>query len=324
MNCRTGRLSAALVMGAVLVTACGSSDSPDAAASDTIATGEAVTTPVSGAVTTPQTTPAPAPAVAGGACSSPDTVVSFDASTDLVCMLDGSELRWVEQAAAGGPVATDAPGCKYNSYPPVEAPLESAAGAFTHVPFEPADLALITNGAETNDARFSYQWIKDRGAEVPIYAPADGVLVRIRHKPFVEGVFESDDFDLFFLVDCTTLVRFNHITSPRDDIRATYQFGDEPSVVFNADGTYTEYDDRQQPSENIYVEAGELLGHTSGTPQANDFDFSIAVDNATVCPFSVFEEPVKTELLSMLGPQTASPFGPPEPGYECTGYGNAP
>ena len=124
----------------------------------------------------------------------------------------------------------------------------SATGIFTHAPFAAADLNLITNGVETNDARFSYQWVKQTPgqqsvAPINIYAPADGVLVRLRHKARNLPDFDSDDFDLFLLVACdpvqphnSTIVRFNHITEPRADIRAAYAFGELGAPAFGPGG----------------------------------------------------------------------------------------
>src|SRR5688572_654707 len=37
---------------------------------------------------------------------------------------------------------------------------KSVEALFTHAPFRAQDLSLITNGDETNDPRFSYQWVK--------------------------------------------------------------------------------------------------------------------------------------------------------------------
>lgn len=209
-----------------------------------------------------------------------------------------------------------------------------STGIFTHAPFAAADLNLITNGVETNDPRFSYQWVKRAPgqAEVPpinIYAPADGVLIRLRHKARNLPDFDSDDYDLFFLVACdpahpdkSTIVRFNHITEPRPDIKAAFAFGELGAPVFQP--VFDEHEERQVPVTNIVVRAGDYLGRTSGTPAAHDFDFMIAVDDVSVCPFSVLEEPHRTQLLNMLGPQAASPYGPPQPGYACTGYGMRP
>lgn len=206
----------------------------------------------------------------------------------------------------------------------------SATGVFTHAPFRSQDLAMITNGEETNDARFSYQWIKRQGERIDIYAPADGVLVRLRHKTENLPIFPSDDFDLFFLVACDpmrpgsgdVMVRFNHITDPRPDIKAAYGFGALGAPVFTP--TFEEREDRQVPLVNIAVKAGDYLGSTSGTPTARNFDFQIGIGEASVCPFSVLNEPHRSNLLALLGPQSATPAGPSVPGYACRGYGARP
>lgn len=155
------------------------------------------------------------------------------------------------------------------------------------------------------------------------------MLVRIRHKAENPPVFPSDDYDLFFLVACDpirpverdTLVCFNHITDPRLDIKAAYGFGPLPAPSFDP---FEEHEERQIPTTNIQVRAGEFLGSTRGTPFADNFDFMISVDNVAVCPFSVLSEPHRSALLGLLGPQSASPNGPPVPGYPCQGYGGSP
>ena len=203
----------------------------------------------------------------------------------------------------------------------------SLTDLFTDAPFNAADLSLITNGDETNDRRFSYQWIRG-GRQASLFAPADGVLVRIRHKAENLPDFPSDDYDLFFLVACDpanpvqgdVLVRFNHVTDPRPDISA-YAFGPLPAPSFNP---FEEHEERQVPTTNIQVRAGELLGTTSGTPFANNFDFMISVNNVAVCPFGVLPEPHRSTLLGLLGPLSASPGGPPVLGYPCQGYGGSP
>ncbi|HEY0963139.1 MAG TPA: hypothetical protein VGE69_12370 [Pseudomonadales bacterium] len=210
----------------------------------------------------------------------------------------------------------------------------SADGIFTHAPFAAADLNLITNGSETNDSRFAYPWVKHAPgaanvAPIDIFAPADGVLIRLRHKARNLPDFDSDDYDLFLLVACdpqrpdrTAIVRFNHITEPRADIKAAFAFGDLGAPVFQP--VFSEHEERQVPLVNIVVRAGEWLGRTSGTPVAHDFDFMIAIDDVSVCPFAVLDEPHRSQLLAMLGPKTSSPFGPPQPGYSCNGYGARP
>ncbi|MES2603861.1 MAG: hypothetical protein V4603_02930 [Pseudomonadota bacterium] len=202
----------------------------------------------------------------------------------------------------------------------------SATGIFTHAPFNAEDLSMITNGKETNDPRFSYQWVKKQGERVNIFAPADGVLIRLRHKARNLPEFDSDDYELLFLVACDpnkpdsqSIVRFNHITNPRADIKAAFAFGELGAPTFKP--VFEEHEERQIPITNIVVRAGDYLGSTSGTPVARDFDFSISINEATVCPFSVLAEPYRTKLLAMLGPQINTPFGPPVAGYACEGYG---
>lgn len=58
---------------------------------------------------------------------------------------------------------------------------ESSASLFTKAPFNASDITIITNGEDTNDARLPYVWVKSPYTPIPIYAPADGVLVIIRH-----------------------------------------------------------------------------------------------------------------------------------------------
>lgn len=65
---------------------------------------------------------------------------------------------------------------------------------------------------------------------------------------------------------------------------------------------------------------GELIGYTTGTPTAHNRDFVIQISDKTACPFSVLGEPHKSTLLSLLGPKSASPNGPPTQG---TGLGVA-
>ncbi len=126
-----------------------------------------------------------------------------------------------------------------------------------------------------------------------IYAPADGVLVTIRN-----------------------------LAAPRADIKAAYQFGDLCSSCFDDNGNPTaRYLEREIPKVKVAVKAGELLGYTTGTPTAHDWDFTIQISEKTVCPYSVLAEPHKATLLGLLGPKSATPYGPPTPGYPCTGCG---
>jgi hypothetical protein len=233
------------------------------------------------------------------------------------------------------PGATPQPATACTTFGDRKVTLNRTVAQFTAAPFEASELRLITNGEETNDPRFAYVWVKESGGSgsANIYAPADGTLIRVRHK-VPNSQFNSEDWDFFFLAACDparpadgdTVFRFNHITHPRADLRAAFSAGSLPAP--QVEPTFIEFEERQIPTTNITVRAGELLGSTRGTPAAHDFDFSVAVMNATVCPFDVLPDPHKTLLKNLLGPGPQGPnsssWGLPQPGYPCRGYGAKP
>jgi hypothetical protein len=198
-----------------------------------------------------------------------------------------------------------------------DVPLDSAKGAFDTLPFDIVNVKLITLGKETGDARFVYPWVKT-GA-VKIYAPADGVLYKIRHQVYEAGGKQGNDYDIFFRVSCDTAYRFNHISNPRSDIKAAYPAGDLPSGDYANGGQ--DIAERVKPTSALRVKAGDLLGTTTGTPDFKHFDFGVGVAKKdgekdqlySVCAFSVFNEPHKSTLSNMLGPKG----GLPTPGYPC-------
>ncbi len=200
-----------------------------------------------------------------------------------------------------------------------DAPVTEAKDAFTHLPFKLSQLKLITNGKDTNDSRFVYPWVNtDAGDRTEIFAPATGKLYLIRHKVFEIDGKKSDDFDMFFAVDCKTVYRFNHITNPRDDIKATYPGGELPSGDYANGGL--DIPERVKPKTLITVKAGEPLGYTKGTPIAHNFDFAIGVstsregDKLAICPLTVFKDPFKTQMADLFGPKAT---GKPQAGFKC-------
>ncbi|RTK95086.1 hypothetical protein EKI60_01370 [Candidatus Saccharibacteria bacterium] len=213
----------------------------------------------------------------------------------------------------GAILQTGASGCT------PDALVAEAKDPFTHLPFKANEIKVVTLGKETNDSRFVYPWVNtDNGDRTNIYAPAAGKLYMIRHKVFeIDGV-KSDDFDMFFAVDCKTVYRFNHITHPREDIKATYPAGELPSGDYANGGL--DIPERVKPKKAITVKAGESLGYTKGTPIARNFDFAVGLSTSregqkkAVCPFSVFSEPNKSTLLGLLGPKATYK---PQAGYPC-------
>jgi hypothetical protein len=254
----------------------------------------------------------------GGKCAK-SGLTAKSGKTTLKCTKVGTKLVWVAAKPSTTSSTTSSPkvettGCGANS-----------AGLFTASPFKSSDISMITNGNETNDARFAYVWVKAPYAKIPLYAPADGVLTAIRHLTS-NKVFPSDDFQVQFNLTstCNDYWRFNHFTDPRADIRAAYSYGDKCSSCFDDNGNPTaRYEEYEKPGTAIKVKAGELIGYTSGTPFAHDFDFAIQISDKTVCPMSVLAEPHKSTLLAMLGPgpRSANPSSVPQPGYACVGYG---
>ncbi len=249
----------------------------------------------------------------GGKCAK-SGLTAKSGKTTLKCTKVGTKLVWVAAKPSTTSSTTSAPkagtsGCGANS-----------AGLFTASPFKSSDISRITNGNEGNDPRFAYVWVKEPYTKIPLHAPADGVLTAIRHLTATK-FFPSDDFQLVFNLSttCGDYWRFNHVTDPRADIRAAYSYGDKCSSCFDDNGNPTaRYEEYEKPGTAIKVKAGELIGYTSGTPFAHNFDFAIQISDKTVCPMSVLAEPHKSSLLAMLGPTSSLV---PQPGYACVGYG---
>lgn len=214
--------------------------------------------------------------------------------------------------------------CEYMTIK-VDPPLDSADGAFTASPFDLSTIRMFINGSEGNgtDPRFSYVLIADEGSRVPIYAPAPLLLVRLRPKDGFDigSTREAGDWDLTFLASCDVQVRINHITEPSDEIRSAYGFGDEPATYWLESGEQVNDEEKMDPVVEVRLEPGDLIGYTQGT-QASNFDFVVGVNNNSVCPWEVFEEPVRSELLAKLGPPPDRPDAGPVAGWPCVGYGN--
>ena len=264
----------------------------------------------------------------GGKCAK-SGLTAKSGKTTLKCTKVGTKLVWVAQRSSGSSSGSSGSGSSGTqpTSSTTSAPKAgtsgcgaNSAGLFTASPFKSSDISRITNGNEGNDPRFAYVWVKEPYTKIPLYAPADGVLTAIRHLTATK-FFPSDDFQLVFNLSttCGDYWRFNHVTDPRADIRAAYSYGDKCSSCFDDNGNPTaRYEEYEKPGTVIKVKAGELIGYTSGTPSAHNFDFAIQISDKTVCPMSVLAEPHKSTLLAMLGPTSSLV---PQPGYACVGYG---
>ena len=125
---------------------------------------------------------------------------------------------------------------------------------------------IFDNGAVVKP--HSYLWIKNN-AEVPIYAPVDMKLAAGSYGRDKEG--DKPGYILFFDVSCEVEIKFDHIDRPVD------------SIIKVLPQTPTLKDSRTTPAtEKIKFKAGDLIAHTKGTSEANNWDFGVF--NTTIYP----------------------------------------
>lgn len=231
------------------------------------------------------------------------------------------------------PSPTKAPGawskkgpCRTNNIR-VTPPVRTARGAFTHAPFDVSDVRIIVNGGDGGgaDPRFAYVTVAAPDQRIPLYAPAPMLLVKIRPKDSASVpnrlAMRATDWDLFFIVSCDTQIRINHVTEPSQRIRDAWGYPGLFATWWLPDGTQVSADDRQVPAREVVFQPGELIGYTQGTLQASNFDYVVAVNDSTVCPWSVFNQPIRAALMGKLGPKPLSPSDGPVAGWPCQGYG---
>lgn len=157
---------------------------------------------------------------------------------------------------------------------------------------------IITPGNSRHRA-----WLNIRSGKVLVYAPVDSELVN--------GVYKNArgalDYDLHFQVSCEIWYLINHVTDPVDKIK-------------NAFPKTPQTDTKENPplKEAIKFKAGELIGYTSGTPLAHNFDFGVfdlnhfndglPTDGGSkygkeanfICPFDVLPENVKKSYYNKI------------------------
>ena len=109
-----------------------------------------------------------------------------------------------------------------------------------------------------NEKTHSHIWIKD-GQKVPVYSPVDAKLAA--GAKYTEG--GSLNYLLFFDVSCEVEIKFDHVTEPAELI--ANMFPEPPK----AGDTRTDYLPKTQ------FKAGDLIGYTTGTPGAKNWDFGV-------------------------------------------------
>lgn len=189
----------------------------------------------------------------------------------------------------------------------VQVPKESTDGAFIHALTNIDSIDHIAAGNQAPDQRFTYLWIKG-SQRIPIFAPADGTLIKISYKTRVDidPNMSFPDYDLTFLVDCHTMYRINHITDPSPEIAAL-----KPNVKPLALGVNrpAPSDEATKPKQYIKVKAGQQIGTTTGTPSAHNWDFGIFVDAQATCPYEKFNEPIRSSWLALIKGAACSSSG---------------
>lgn len=163
---------------------------------------------------------------------------------------------------------------------------------------------IITPGNSRHRA-----WLNIKSGKVPVYAPVDSELVN--------GVYKNArgalDYDLHFQVSCEIWYLINHVTEPVDKVKDL--FPDTPQT-----------DTRINPpfKNPVKFKAGELLGYTTGTPLAHNFDFGVfdlnhinedlpsdggsgyGKEKNFICPFDVLPENLKKNYYSKIIPSERS------------------
>lgn len=154
-----------------------------------------------------------------------------------------------------------------------------------------------------------FLWIDEsKTNKVPIYAPVDSDLFNGVYK--ISQTIETIDYDLHFQVSCEVWFFINHVSDPVDKLKKFF-----PKTP--ADNTTSENYTKFSPP--LHFNAGELIGYTTGTAQAHNFDFAVFDLNHTntliggggsndarfknfICPFDVLPENLKSEYYKKLDP----------------------
>ncbi|MBI2640500.1 MAG: hypothetical protein HYW91_01280 [Candidatus Sungbacteria bacterium] len=142
----------------------------------------------------------------------------------------------------------------------------------------------------------THSYIGTDHARVPVYAPAQMTLESGSHN--VGGPYMME-----FLASCEVRVRFGHITEPVEAIKKLLPV--EPKQ-----------DSRTQELAPIVFAAGDLVGYTTGTDVAGNWDFGVynstarnryaddpnwnnsATYTTAVCPFDYFTPGLKSVYFS--------------------------
>ncbi len=154
-----------------------------------------------------------------------------------------------------------------------------------------------------------FLWIDTtKATKVPIYAPVDADLIKGVYK--ISRSIATIDYDLHFQVSCEVWFFINHISNPSDKIK---KFFPKTPAANTASENFTQF------SVPLHFSAGDLIGYTTGTAQAHNFDFAVfdlnhantligqngSTDSRLknfICPFDLFPKNLKSDYYKKLDP----------------------
>jgi len=142
--------------------------------------------------------------------------------------------------------------------------LSTAAGCDSPVTFtyhftDPSTITSIIPPVWKNNRHTITSALLNTRGRVPIYMPTSGTLK--------QGTYYSEQGAQFYLWDidvgCGVTVRFDHVTEPVEKIRALFL-------------ATPKEDARTYPFETpLAMEAGELIGYTTGTVNAHNWNIAV-------------------------------------------------
>jgi hypothetical protein len=172
---------------------------------------------------------------------------------------------------------------------------------------------VVPPGAVSGNSIKPHSHFRTDGSAVPLYAPADMTLTQ------GTWIGASDDYTLFFVVNCDFRLSLGHVRDPVASIANLIPRSDPSSILADVGP--------------LPFRAGDLIGHSPGTVEVNGIDFGLYdmrmeadTPNAAtyrerqfwthlhaVCPYDFFGGALRTEYTARFGSVT----GLPVPGGPC-------
>jgi hypothetical protein len=181
----------------------------------------------------------------------------------------------------------------------------------------PVDLATVKNitplgnlnpGGHTFPTDHCYINLKSPMVPTPIYAPGVLTLTGIyRSQRFVLNTTNliGEDFSLFFSIDATSYLRFDHVSQLSDDIKALLTTAIENDCTIYDNGSTTTYK-QCRLSVNYNVSSGAVIGKVGGQPNVAGLDIGAYTVNVkppygVKCPFSFYKKEIFDQFKNLFG-----------------------